>query len=197
MNIKHFSITLCLLVTGALGYWLLPMQQVALEKDLKSQYLKGGDFQLQYDGLPFKLSSLKGQPVILYFGYTNCPDVCPVGLAVIRDLLNSDSSFNVVKTLFVTLDPERDSAQKMDEYAAFFHSNILALTGTEAEIKQVTDAYGTFFRRALSTSSETDNEYTVDHSSYYYLIDKQGTLVRVLNHDTKSAEMAKIVSQLL
>jgi len=197
MNIKHFSITLFLLVSGVLGYWFLPMQKAELEKDLKSQYLKAGDFKLHYDGHPFKLSSLKGQPAILYFGYTNCPDVCPVGLAVIRDVLNSDSNFETVKALFVTLDPERDSPQIMHEYAAFFHPNILALTGTETEIRRVTDAYGTFFRRAMSASSLNNNEYTVDHSSYYYLIDQQGSLVRVLNHDTKSAELAKILSQLL
>ena len=184
-------------MTAALGYFLLPMQKGELEKDLKSQYLKAGDFQLYHDGQPFKLSSLKGRPTILYFGYTNCPDVCPVGLAVIRDALNSDLNFAAVKALFVTLDPERDNPQKMTEYAAFFHANIIALTGTVKEIRQVTDAYGTFFRRAMSASSDKDNEYTVDHSSYYYLIDQQGSLVRVLNHDTKSTELAKILSQLL
>jgi len=200
MNIKRLSFTLLISVSVILSYLFFPVGEQMLEKDLKSQYLKAGNFELTYKNKLFQLDSLNGAPVILYFGYMHCPDVCPVGLAVIRDALNSNSEFDKVKALFVTLDPERDSPEKMQEYAAFFHSNIMGLTGTVDEIKIVSEAYGTFFRKsgnAQSSQSGNENDYTVDHSSYFYVIDQLGNLVRVMDHDTKSTELAEILAQML
>lgn len=162
-------------------------------KDVRARYLKGGDFTLFSGQTEFRLSSLKGRPVILYFGYTYCPDVCPVGLAVIRDALQSDPSLAPVTTLFVTVDPERDTSQRLDEYVAFFHPSILALRGTEAEIKLVAQSYGTHFMRG----KQEGESYAIDHTAYFYLIDAAGELVRVLDHDTTPTQLAAALKALL
>lgn len=169
----------------------------SVEKDIRSQYLKAGDFQLSHQGKPFKLSDLKGQPVILYFGYTSCPDVCPLGLAVIRDVLNSSEAFSDVKTLFVTLDPARDTPEVLQEYTAFFHPNIIPLTGTLSDIKGVIEAYGGFLRHHSPVNEQQADMYMVDHSAYYYLIDANSELVRVIDHHTSPENLADALRHLL
>jgi len=194
MNIKRFSITIFVLVSAiALGYFV--KLQNTVEKDIKAQYLKGGPFELSNEGSVFNLEDLQGTPVILYFGFLNCPDICPVGLAVIRDTLNYDPEFKDVKSLFVTLDPERDNSEKLKEYTAFFHSNIIGLTGSMKEIKIVASNYGTAFRKAPQ-SLKQDN-YSIDHTAYFYIIDKDGDLIRVMDHDSKPEALSEIIKKLL
>lgn len=168
-----------------------------VEKDIRSQYLKAGNFKLLSDKQPFELSQLKGQPVILYFGYTFCPDVCPVGLAVIRDALNSSKKFSKVPVLFVTIDPERDTSERLREYVSFFHENIIPLRGSLEQIKTVIEAYGGFLRNNVKNDDETTTDYLVDHSAYYYLLNKQGELVRVFDHSIAATDLAEILESLL
>lgn len=191
MYLKKFTFTFVSLILCSLIYlaWVV-LTKPTIERDLRAQYLKAGDFQLELDDKPFRLSDLSGNPVILYFGYTSCPDVCPVGLAVIRDVLNSERFFDPVKVLFITLDPERDTPDKLKEYAAFFHKNILPLRGSLEDTKDVIEAYGGFFRKG---NLRGDGSYVVDHSAYYYLIDSEGRLVRVFDH---SATVNDIVESL-
>ena len=170
------------------------------EKDLRSQYLKAGNFQLLSEGHSFELNQLNGHPVLLYFGYTSCPDVCPVGLAVIRDVLNSSEDFSSVSALFVTLDPDRDSFQKLKEYVSFFHKNIIPLSGSIEQIKTVIEAYGGFFTYASKNGKSFDDmetDYLVNHSAFYYLIDSEGQLMRVFDHSATSKEIAESLEALL
>lgn len=186
---------LLVVALGVLVAWGLREQgsQSVKDKDVRATYLKGGDFTLRSGSGSVSLSSLSGHPVILYFGYTYCPDVCPVGLAVIRDALQADPAFADVKTLFVTVDPARDTAQRLAEYVAFFHPNIIPLHGSEAEIKAVAQNYGTYFMKG-APEGET---YAVDHTAYFYLIDAHGELVRVLDHATTPAQLAESLKALL
>lgn len=186
---------LLVVILGGLTAWGL-REQASLSasvKDTRASYLKGGDFTLPSGEGSVSLSSLSGHPVILYFGYTYCPDVCPVGLAVIRDALQSDPSFANVKTLFVTVDPARDTAQRLAEYVTFFHPSIIPLRGSEAEIKAVAQSYGTYFMRG----TQTGETYAVDHTAYFYLIDADGELVRVLDHATTPEQLAESLRALL
>ena len=145
------------------------------------------------------MSQFEGKVVVITFIYTHCPDVCPVGLAVIRDVLNSNDIFEQVKALFVTLDPERDTPEKLQKYTAFFHSNILGLTGSDQEIREMSASYGTSFRRADTVLEAIDGQegYTIDHSTYYYLIDSAGELVRVLDYASKPEEIADLLIKLI
>tara|TARA_R110002167_G_scaffold162994_2_gene359663 strand:+ start:195 stop:650 length:456 start_codon:yes stop_codon:yes gene_type:complete len=150
-----------------------------------------------FDEQPFELYQLKGQPVILYFGYTSCPDVCPVGLAVIRDALNSSEKFSTVPALFVTLDPARDTSERLSEYVAFFHKNIIPLRGSIEQTKSVIESYGGFLRHNVKAHEGADKDYLVDHSAYYYLLNKNAELVRVFDHSISSSDLAEILKSLL
>ncbi len=195
--IKRFPFTVLLLLTAlALVFLASNYLPVKLEQDLKSKHLKGGDFELLHEGRPFQLERLRGKPLILYFGYTFCPDVCPLGLSTIREVLRSSEDFEDVPALFITVDPERDTKERLKEYTAFFHSNIKGLRGSVDQLKAVSSAYGTFFRSARD-KLEDGRAYTVDHSAYFYLLDAQGKLIRVLDHDTKASQISELLHKLL
>ena len=123
------------------------------------------------DGRPFDLASLRGRPVLVYFGYTHCPDVCPTTLADIRDALRLlDDPVGVV---FVTVDPARDDAPAMKQYVDYYQSGFIGLTGSEAEIAAVADAWGVSYAKLESTSAAG---YAMAHSTETYLVDAEGML---------------------
>jgi len=195
MKLKRYRVTIFSAVLAVMFGVYTYSENTGIKKDIKAQYLKGGDFSLFHKGEKFNLSDLKGHPVILYFGYTHCPDVCPVGLTVIRDALNSHPELKEVKALFVTLDPERDDGQTLSMYTQFFHKNILGLTGSLKEIKGVAGHYGTYFRKSPD-SNESDN-YSIEHTAYFYVINKEGVLMRVMDHDTNAKDLSEIVMKML
>lgn len=198
MQSKRFLLTVSIvffLLGTALSVFYFSDSSV--EKDIRSQYLKAGDFELIHQDKPLKLTDLKGQPVILYFGYTSCPDVCPLGLAVIRDVLKSSEDFSNVKVLFVTLDPARDTPEVLQQYTDFFHPNIIPLTGALSDIKTVIEAYGGFLRHHEPANEQQKDVYMVDHSAYYYLIDSNSELVRVIDHNVSAENLAASLRHLL
>ena len=194
MKIKRFSIPLLSFLL-AVSFSYFYFKNSAVVKDTKAQYLKGREFSLSNAGNPFNLADMQGKPVILYFGYMSCPDICPVGLAVIRDTLNLSPEFENVRSLFVTLDPERDFSENLNEYTAFFHDNIKGLTGELSEIKRVAALYGTYFRKTAIDDSV--KEYSVDHTAYFYLLSDEGELMRVMDHDATPDQLAGVIKQLL
>tara|TARA_R110002072_G_scaffold83910_3_gene190177 strand:+ start:7000 stop:7596 length:597 start_codon:yes stop_codon:yes gene_type:complete len=198
LYLKRFFFTFTVIILSLLVYlYVVIFSQPTLEKDLRSQYLKGGDFQLMSNEKPFSLNQLQGRPVILYFGYTYCPDVCPVGLAVIRNVLNSaPDEFTNVSVVFITLDPDRDTTDKLKEYVSFFHQNIIPLRGRVEDIQNIIKSYGGFFRK-VTPADKTSNEYVVDHSAYYYLIDSKGELMRVFDHSVSVGQLAESLRGLL
>lgn len=163
-------------------------------QDLRAAYLPGGEFTLSHGGEQFDMESLRGSPYLLYFGFTHCPDVCPTGLITIKDALNADDAFESVRALFVTVDPDRDTAERMEEYARFFHPNIVGKTGTLEEIRALTKAYGTYF---MAAKAGDDESYSVDHTAYFYLIDDDGRLARVLDHNVNALTIAEELRKLL
>lgn len=181
-------------VAGFLSYQALNSEGKSSEKDLKAQYLQGGDFRLLGAQGELSLSQFKGSPVVLYFGFTHCPDVCPLGLTVVRDALKADNDFQDVPAIFVTLDPERDTPERLSSYLSFFHPNLRGASGSVAQIKEVAKRYGTYFAK---TGIEQNGDYSVDHTAYYYLIDAQGELVRVLDHNTDARALASELKKLI
>lgn len=174
-------------------------------QDVKAAYLPAGDFKLMQGDKGFDTQSLRGTPYVLYFGFTSCPDVCPLGLTVIRDALNSSEKFENVQALFVTVDPERDTAEVLAGYVGFFHENIIPLRGTKIETAAIAKLYGTYFVKAPLPGAVQPkegevvdpNQYTIDHTAYYFVIDGNGNLQRVLEHNTKASELAQVLESLL
>lgn len=133
----------------------------------------GGDFTLvDHDGQEARLSQYRGKAVLLHFGFTHCPDVCPTTLLEVarikKDLGPLAERF---QNLFVSVDPDRDTPARLKEYVQYFDPDIVGLTGSKAQLDEMTGNYKAFYELRRE-GSETD--YNVDHSSYGYLIDTQG-----------------------
>jgi len=157
---------------------------------------QGGDFVFTRDGQSFDLADYRGQVVLLYFGYTYCPDVCPTSMALIRQVLRQLDAEQLkrVQGVFVSVDPARDTPEQLADYARFFHPSIVGLTGTDEELAEAGRLYGAAWRRADTGSAMG---YAVDHSSNTYVIGTDGRLVATLPHGTGSQHILEIVLRLL
>lgn len=142
----------------------------------------GGDFTLTTTKGKVALHDFKGKVVPIYFGYTHCPDVCPTALYNLAEALEKlDQRERAgIQVLFITLDPERDTAQKVGDYAKHFHPNMLGMTGSQEEINQVTKQYLVIHRKVAMPGSAM--EYAIDHSSRLYIVGKDGELDSMLHH---------------
>ena len=136
----------------------------------------GGDFTLRSVEGPIRLDDLRGKVVLLFFGYTSCPDICPLSLARIGACLSSleTEQAEQVSALFITLDPGRDTAERMRQYAGFFHPGIIGLTGDTEAIDDVTTRYGIAWER--KTSPESALGYSIAHPDTILLVGADGTL---------------------
>ena len=141
----------------------------------------GGDFSLQDgNGHPYSLADSRGRVVIMAFGYTFCPDVCPTGLATIAAALRQlGDDADDVDPLFISLDPERDTPEVLREYAQFFHPRMRGLTGTAEQLRRVAALYRV---RYAFVGKGSGPRYTMDHSANLYVVDASGALVRILPH---------------
>lgn len=130
---------------------------------------------IDQDGSPFSLSQLKGKAVVLYFGYTTCPDLCPTTLSdfvAVKAELGDDAS--KVRFGLVTVDPERDRPERLKQYLGFFDPEFFGLTGSSDQIAAVEQAYGVVAKRVEYPGTSTG--YLMDHTSVIYLIDSQGRM---------------------
>lgn len=154
----------------------------------------GGDFTLPTSaGTRFSLADQRGKVVLLYFGFTRCPDVCPTGLILIGEALERMGARAAdIVTVFVSLDPARETAEGLTEYTRFFHPAIVPLLGTEAAVQRVARQYGVRFRKI---PVDGPLGYTLDHTAEAYLIDRHGRLVRILPHGTPGSAIAKALEQ--
>ena len=157
----------------------------------------GGEFTLDSTRGPVNLGDLEGKVVMLFFGYTSCPDVCPLSLAKIGACLSSLGAEQAqdVGALFITLDPGRDTAERMHQYAEFFHPGIIGLTGSKGEIDELTARYGVTYERKQSPESALG--YTISHSDTILLLDRDGVLVDQVGNDEGSESLRGKVLELL
>lgn len=153
----------------------------------------GGDFALvDQQGVRFELQSLRGQAAMLFFGYTYCPDICPVTLSKMGRVYQLlDERQQELTTLFVTVDPKRDTQEKLAEYLSYFALDAIGLRGDKEEIDQVVRQYGAHY-----SLGEEQEAYLVDHSTYTYLIDQQGK-VRFLFRQSDGPELMAAVAEQL
>lgn len=124
------------------------------------------------DGQPFDLTSLRGTPVFIFFGYTHCPDVCPTSLADLRDALKATSIH--ARVVFVTVDPERDTPAALKQYLGYFNAGFIGLTGSAQEIRAAADAWGVQYARVDPEPGASG--YAMAHTADTYLVDAAGML---------------------
>ena len=122
----------------------------------------------------FHLSEMRGRVVALFFGYTSCPDICPTTMAELNQALGElGDQADQVQVLFVTVDPERDTPERVQEYVDHFNPDFVGLSGSEAELAKVWNSYGVFREVVEGTSAAG---YLVNHTARVTLIDRQGNL---------------------
>ncbi len=155
----------------------------------KSGAAKGGDFTLDSLAGPVSLRQFRGKVVVLYFGYTSCPDACPTTLAALGAALKSMASTESarIQPVFITLDPARDDGKHMEEYSRFFYPTMLGLRGSDSRLAKVAKQYGVLYAKQKVDSAAN---YVVDHSSFLYVIGTDGKLVRSLPYGIPPKDIA-------
>jgi protein SCO1/2 len=149
-----------------------------------------------HNGQSFTLDRLKGSVVVVYFGYTTCPDLCPTTLSdftAVKASLGDDAAR--VRFVLVTVDPERDSAARLKEYLGFFDPDFIGLRGDNQQIETVKQAYGVIATRVEYPNSATG--YLVDHTSLVYVVDTDGRLRLTYAYGTDPADITEDLRHLI
>ena len=156
----------------------------------------GGNFTLLSSNNQYvSLEDFTGKVVLLFFGFTVCPDTCPLTLSKLQQVMALLGQQKQVQQLFITVDPKRDNPDQLKSFLATFNINIIGLTGTEEEILHVAELYGSAYTKNPTINSETS--YLMIHTGYVYLIDQQGQVRAIYPQDTEKIEMIKDIRQLL
>ncbi len=157
----------------------------------------GGDFSLHMGDESFSLQDLRGKVVLLYFGYTSCPDVCPTSLSYMTQALHGlkDDELKQVAGVFVSVDPKRDTPERLKEYVAYFHPNFIGVTGTEKEIARAAKLYGARYAEVKLEGSAFG--YAVNHSAAIYLIGPDGGLRFIFPHNTPAEVITEAIRYVL
>jgi len=169
--------------------WMKPAQQ---QIRTTGTALVGGPFKLTgHDGKAISDEQYRSKYMLVFFGYTFCPDVCPAGLQVMTSALEElGSEADNIQPIFITVDPERDTVEVMASYVENFHPRMIGLTGTPQEIANVAKAYRVYYKKAGD-----DADYLMDHSSILYLMGPKGEFVKHFTYGTDPAVLAKEIRQ--
>lgn len=157
----------------------------------------GGDFALtDHNEQPFALTSLRGKVVLVFFGYSFCPDFCPTTLSKLASVSRKlGDAAPGIKTLYITVDPERDTPAVLKEDLANFKLDALGLTGSRAALDSVVKQFGASY--AIVPTPESAAKYTVSHTTSVYVLDRQGRTRYELPYEASVDDILKSVSTLL
>ena len=155
----------------------------------------GGPFDLiDHNGERITEETFAGHLTLVYFGYSYCPDICPISLQTLAAAMAGGGDEQGVMAAFITVDPERDHADHLADYVPLFHERLVGLTGSIDEIEPVAKAFRVYFRHRKDVDPEA---YPVDHSSYIYLMDRDWRLAAVFRHDATVDDMTMAIRRLL
>ena len=174
----------------------------------KSYTQIGGDFELINNlGQKITNESFNDYYRLVFFGFTNCPDFCPNTLNNIGIVINQIDKKNQLVPIFITVDPERDTIIKLNEYLTNFHPKIIGLTGTNEQIKSIKTKYKIYSKKVMDIKKNKDSNnhhdghnhggYSVDHTTIIYLMDKKGDYITHFNPDTTNSDMVKKINHYL
>ncbi len=200
MNKKYFLVLIMLFLIG-LGarQWLdskddanTLAKAAPAELDLQSIQFKGKDDQ---SVLPFDTNDPRIR--ILYFGFAKCPDVCPTSLAVLAGTFNQldQQTLDHFRPIFISLDPERDLPDNAYQFAQYFHPKNEGVVTSLQEVKALADHYGVFYKKVKLENSRLD--YTIDHTSYFYFTQPDGTLIQKVPHTLTPKPILDAINSIL
>lgn len=190
MRMKWFGLLVMLLLLAA----CVPYQFKGTEYP---EGIPAEDFTLtDTEGRPYQLGQREGKITLLFWGYTSCPDVCPVTLSEARQMIQGlGDEAEQVEFLFITVDPERDTPEVLGKYTAAFHPDITGLTGTPEELAAVQEAYGIYAAKVPLENSAAG--YSMDHSARVFLVDGDGRLRLSYAYGTPADDVIADVRYLL
>ena len=192
---KHFRYALALICMAAAAWWLAPRDEHAGAGERLQPPRALADFQLlDGDNQAFTRAQLQGRWSLLFFGYTHCPDVCPITmseLAKVYPLLQhgEDAAARAAQVVFVSVDPARDTPALLKSFAHYFNEHFIAVTGSVEQLTALTDSIGARHRRL----TEQGADYRVEHSSDVWLIDPQARLYAKFPAPQRAQDVARSV----
>ncbi len=201
MNIKVVSLALAGLVTGAAlaVLWLQPVHQQSgtVSEAITGKALVGGPFTLtDHTGKRVTDKDFLGRYLLVFFGFTNCPDICPSGLQVISAAIDKlGPTADTVTPVFITVDPERDTVEKLAAYVKSFHPRLVGLTGSRDDIAAAIKTYRVYAQKV--EDDKTPGAYTYDHAALFYVMGKDGQFIAPIPHTTDVTEVANALSKAL
>lgn len=179
-------------VPGALDKLQAPAQVLSIGKATV-----GGPFTLtDHTGRRVTDKDFRGQYLLVFFGFTYCPDVCPSGLQVMTAALEElGPKAEKITPIFISVDPERDTPEQLALYVSSFHPRLVGLTGTPEEIQQVAKAYRVYYKKVEDEGSTAG--YTIDHTSIIYLMSPTGEFITHFTHATPVSAMVEQLEKVL
>lgn len=164
-------------------------------KDYKEN--KKYDFTVNTNKGEISKEDFNGEVLAIYFGYTFCPDACPTSLSTLASALNTFplNKQNNLKALFISLDPNRDKVENLEEYAKYFHKNFLGATSDKKNLDMITKNYNTFYK--ILKQEDSAISYSVSHTSYIYIFNKEGKLHKVIKHFSDVDTVKKVLAEVL
>jgi protein SCO1/2 len=198
MHAKHITVVVVGAFIGvAVALMLLPeaRSRIFAPAHESAGAAIGGPFTLtDVSGKQVTDRDYRGKYMLVFFGYTSCPDICPTALQTIAGALEKlGSKAEAVAPIFISVDPERDAPEKLRTYVRSFDPRIVGLTGTRDEVAAAAKAYRVYFSRVPGK----DGEYTIDHSAIIYLMDPDGRFATHFNAGATSTEIAAKLSALV
>ncbi len=189
MKKKIILLTVPILLFVAILYGFIPYYE-------KYKNIQRYAFTMDSADGKFSLSDLKNRYAIIYFGYMSCPDICPTTLSFISQALNRLKKRDAKKfqLIFISVDPDRDTLKGIKEYVRFFSPNAIGLTSNKKYLKKVTSNYGTYYAKEYQKGSKLD--YSVAHTSFVYIMDTDGLLIKKLPHLEDSNQIYKVLLSL-
>ena len=185
---------------GALALGVLPAQHARANEEIAVDRTARGTFALvDHTGRHVTDRDFRGRFMLVFFGYTSCPDVCPTDLQVIGAAVNAlGEAGKRVQPIFVTLDPERDTADMLASYVSHFHPRFVGLTGAPEQVALAAQTYGAVYAKAMRAGGNSDSaniRYLIDHSAYIYLLGPDGRFLAAFPHGIDPKRLAAKISK--
>jgi protein SCO1 len=179
---------------------LMGLSACADKPSFRNTDITGAEFAREFaltdhNGQARTLADFKGKAVVVFFGFTQCPDVCPTTLAEMTEAVKQlGSDGNKLQVLFITIDPERDTPELLKKYVPAFHPSFLGLTGNAEAIAKVAKEFKVFYQKS---AGKTPGSYTMDHTANSYVFDPQGRVRLVVKHGLGAEPLVHDLKQLL
>ncbi|MBP2227104.1 protein SCO1/2 [Azospirillum agricola] len=183
---------LAIAVSAGIAWWQVQNASSTVAGATRSAVPIGGPFTMtDSDGKTVTDADYRGKYLLVYFGYTYCPDVCPTELGAMTQALDQlGRQADKVQPLFVSVDPERDTVAHLKDYVGLFHPRLIGLTGTAEQVRDTARAYRVYYAKAPQKDGKPD-EYLMDHSSFIYLMGPDGGFLGVYPAGTSADRIAQ------